>query len=74
MESTRDLKKLLERAIAASGGPSALARELKVRPQNVSNWRKRGGVPAAVVIERPDIFMPELADVRGTDAVEKAEA
>lgn len=40
----------LERAIKVAGGLSELARRLKVEPQVIVNWRKRG-IPASRVLE-----------------------
>lgn len=58
----------LDRAIAAAGGPTALAVALRIRQSVVSNWRMRGRIPAPRCIEveqltgvsrhelRPDVF------------------
>ena len=40
----------LERAIKAAGGLTPLADRMKVLPQVVNNWRRRG-IPAARVLE-----------------------
>ena len=40
----------IERAIEAAGGLSRLAESLKVTPQVIFNWRKRG-IPAGRVLE-----------------------
>jgi DNA-binding transcriptional regulator YdaS (Cro superfamily) len=40
----------VERAIGAAGGLSELAARMKVSPQVISNWRRRG-VPAGRVLE-----------------------
>lgn len=45
------------------GGPSKVATLLEMRKpgsaQRVQNWLKRG-IPAAVKLQRPDLFAPEL--------------
>lgn len=49
--------------IAAFGGPAALAAELgfkKGGTQRVFNWTKRG-IPAAVKVARPDLFLADVA-------------
>lgn len=43
--------KALDRAIAAAGGLSELARRMDVKPQVIANWRKRGSVPAEQVLK-----------------------
>ena len=57
----------IERAIAAAGSPSALARALGVSNQVVGNWRRRGRVPLGRVwaveratgVPRADLIGPE---------------
>ena len=49
--------------ITANGGPVKLAEKLNMGrwgAQRVSNWNRRG-IPAAVKVQYPAIFMPELA-------------
>lgn len=50
--------------ITALGGPSKVAELLnlpkKGGQQRVQNWLARG-IPAQIKVERPDLFMPELA-------------
>lgn len=60
----------IDRAIEAAGSASELARQLGVVPMTVTQWRKRGQVPAerCLAIEaatgvsrhdlRPDVFGP----------------
>lgn len=43
--------KALVRAIDAAGGLTELAKRMNVKPQVISNWRKRGAVPAERVID-----------------------
>ncbi len=54
--------------ITALGGPSKVAELLhlpkKGGQQRVQNWLARG-IPAHVKVERPDLFMPELARPAG---------
>lgn len=45
-----------KKKIAELGGVSALARRLKVTPQRVQNWTKRG-IPAKVKLENLDLFV-----------------
>ena len=45
-----------KKKIAELGGVSALARRLKVTPQRVQNWTKRG-IPAKVKLENQDLFV-----------------
>ena len=40
----------LDRAIEVSGGLTKLAGKLKVSPQTVSNWKRRGSIPPNRVI------------------------
>ena len=61
-------KTALELAIDAAGGPAALARALEIKPNVVTNWRRRKSVPAEQVLAvetatgvsrhalRPDVF------------------
>ena len=67
--------KALERAISAAGGPAALARQLGVRPQAVSQWQR---VPAERVLDvvraaegavsrhelRPDIYPDDQSELK----------
>lgn len=50
--------------IAALGGPAKVAERLNYQKlggvQRVQNWTVRG-IPAAVKVRHPDLFMPELA-------------
>ncbi|MDB5965169.1 MAG: putative phage protein [Polaromonas sp.] len=50
------------------GGPSKVAEMLGLPKlggqQRVQNWLARG-IPAAVKVDRPDLFMPELAAISG---------
>lgn len=41
------------------GGPARVAEALSVSIQVVSNWKSRG-IPAAVKVRYPDLFLPEL--------------
>ena len=51
--------------IESLGGPATVAALLGYAApgavQRVSNWKRRG-IPAAVKVARPDLFMRELAD------------
>ena len=53
--------------IAALGGPSKVVELLQLPKkggqQRVQNWIARG-IPARVKVERPDLFMPELAETK----------
>ena len=53
------------------GGPARVAELLGYRKnggvQRVHNWRTRG-IPAAVKVERPDLFMPHLFKRRPSKA------
>ena len=53
--------------IRALGGPTKLARLLgyddKGGPQRVANWLARG-IPPKVKLERPDLFMRPLDEIR----------
>lgn len=52
-----------ERAIATMGGAAKVSRFLGYGPmgtQRVHNWMRRG-IPAAVRVEHPHLFMPTLA-------------
>ena len=54
--------------IADLGGPTKVAEMLgydKARGgvQRVQNWILRG-IPSAVKVQRPDLFLPELAEAR----------
>lgn len=44
-----------KKKIAELGGVSALARKLKVTPQRVQNWTKRG-IPAKVKLDNYELF------------------
>ena len=62
----------IQRAVAAVGGQSALARILKCTPQAVQRWCATGRVPAERVVEieratkvpreqlRPDLFIKRI--------------
>ena len=45
-----------KKKIAELGGVSALARRLKVTPQRVQNWTKRG-IPAKVKLDNYELFI-----------------
>lgn len=50
--------------IQALGGPTRLARLLGYGPhgvQRVHNWTARG-IPSAVKLERPDLFLADLSE------------
>lgn len=52
------------------GGPVKLAEALNMGrygPQRVSNWNRRG-IPSAVKVAYPQIFMPELAQMAASSA------
>lgn len=65
-----------EEIVAAGGGPSALARQLGIKPQGVSQWRR---VPSERVLEveritgfsryqiRPDIYGEDPSDLSSPD-------
>ena len=61
------------------GGPSEVARRLGYEVKNrgaqrVHNWLKRG-IPSAVKVKHPELFMPELAtDHLQAELIEKAQA
>ena len=67
---TSDIRKGVERAIAAAGGVKALADEMGVSHVSVIGWRTRGAIPPARVAAvaratglspaelRPDLFAP----------------
>jgi len=61
--------------ITGLGGPSKVAELLnlpkKGGQQRVQNWLSRG-IPAAIKVERPDLFMPELASFRTVCATSAA--
>ncbi|MCL6271078.1 helix-turn-helix domain-containing protein [Sansalvadorimonas sp. 2012CJ34-2] len=40
----------LEQACLLAGGPARLARVLKVSPQAINNWKRRGRIPADQII------------------------
>lgn len=44
-----------KKKIAELGGVSALARKLKVTPQRVQNWTRRG-IPAKVKLDNYELF------------------
>lgn len=44
-----------KKKIAELGGVSALARRLKITPQRVQNWTKRG-IPAKVKLDNYELF------------------
>lgn len=48
------------------GGSTRLAKKLKMTPQRVNQWKKRG-IPASVKLAFPDLFLK-----RGTTAAAKA--
>ncbi len=74
----------IDRAIEAAGSASELARRLGVVPMTVTQWRKRGQVPAerCLAIEaatgvsrhnlRPDVFGPAPANDEPTTQPEAA--
>jgi hypothetical protein len=66
MEQTPDQK-----LIAALGGPAKVAVLLGLPKyggvQRVQNWTVRG-IPSAVKVQYPDLFMPELAAARANSA------
>lgn len=63
----------LEKAIENAGGLTALARKLGIQPPSISEWKRRGRVPASRVLQveaatgvprhelRPDLYPPEGA-------------
>lgn len=56
--------------IAANGGPVKLAEKLNMGTwgaQRVSNWNRRG-IPSAIKVQYPSIFMPELAQAHAATA------
>jgi hypothetical protein len=72
MDHTTDAQLEADRALIASlGGPTRLAEALGYEKvggaQRVSNWTVRG-IPAAVKVQRPDLFMVDvLAAARDTN-------
>ena len=72
MEHIPDAQLEADRALIASlGGPTRLAESLGYEKlggvQRVQNWTVRG-IPAAVKVQRPDLFMADvLASARATD-------
>jgi DNA-binding transcriptional regulator YdaS (Cro superfamily) len=78
MRSTMSPKEAIIAAVEIAGGPTVLARTLKVKPSAVSNWMLRGKVSAmkAVNVEaavggqisrhdlRPDLYPRETANDR----------
>lgn len=61
METTEDAQLQADRALIADlGGPTQLAEKLGYEKlggvQRVQNWTVRG-IPAAVKVKRPDLFM-----------------
>lgn len=54
-----------KKIIESMGGISAVARTLGVSPQRVFNWSKRG-IPAAIKVEYPDLFLTELKTKKKT--------
>lgn len=68
-----------QRAIAAAGGQSALARACGVTPQSVQGWLKNGGVPAERVVKVEKAtgvsraqLRPDLYAGMGDDSTHKA--
>jgi hypothetical protein len=55
--------------IAALGGPAKVAERLNYQKlggvQRVQNWTVRG-IPSAVKVQRPDLFMPEFTTEQST--------
>lgn len=43
--------KALDRAIQAAGGVTALAKHLRVHQSTVSQWKRRGSIPARAVLK-----------------------
>lgn len=61
--------------IRSLGGPSKVAAELglgKFGVQQVCNWMHRG-IPAHIRVQRPELFMPELAERFGCKFPKPAE-
>ena len=63
--------------IAELGGPTKVAELMGWPrlggPQRVQNWLARG-IPAAVRVQRPDLFMPHLAAAPAAEAAVEANA
>ena len=55
---------MVEEAIRASGGPSALARALGIDHSSVIGWRKKGRVPAERVRKVSEISGIPLHELR----------
>jgi hypothetical protein len=59
------------RLIAGLGGPSKVAKLIHLNspggPQRVQNWMTRG-IPSAIKVKYPHIFMPELAQAHTNTA------
>lgn len=49
--------------IADLGGPTKVAKLLGFTPQRVQNWLERG-IPPAIKVKRPDLFIPGVKVVR----------
>jgi hypothetical protein len=66
-------KKTDAELIRQLGGPTKVACLLSLPKfggaQRVQNWTVRG-IPAAVKVQRPDLFMPELANTTDTTTAE----
>ena len=57
-----------KKKIAELGGVSALARRLKVTPQRVQNWTRRG-IPAKVKLDNYELFTTVTARKDGQEGV-----
>jgi hypothetical protein len=53
--------------IAALGGPAKVASELGWSVQRVHNWKARG-IPPAVKLARPDLFLPGMRKTRAKES------
>ncbi|EGT4370527.1 hypothetical protein AUM47_03200 [Cronobacter malonaticus] len=77
------MKKALEKAVAAAGNDTRLAKMIGLSPMAISHWRKRkkGIIPNGRVMDvykatgipphelRPDLYPPELYSGVGSDAL-----
>jgi hypothetical protein len=52
MSSIKTLPDLIE----ALGGPSAAARVLRTKPQNITNWRAAGHIPAVYYLAHTEML------------------
>lgn len=56
--------------VMAAGGPEKVAELIASESlQRVLNWRRRG-IPPAVKLQRPDLFLPELRRERARRAAQ----